>query len=74
MHGWSVISKRGFYQEDINPYAAGAKFGQYKMMQKKRVLSESYLMNNNIDDRVEIISKIFASLCFEQKKPQHSKG
>ena len=45
----------------LNPYDAGAYFGQYKIMQKKikwlkpwyigthlRVLSESYLMNTNM--------------------------
>ena len=38
-----------------------------------KVLSESFPMNTNMTG-FRCFSKIFASLCFGQKKPQHWKG
>ena len=38
-----------------------------------RVLRQSYLMNTNMTG-FRWFSKIFASLCFGQKEPQHWKG
>ena len=66
-------------QVSFNPYAAGGKFGQYKMMQKPekwlkpwhmgthlRALNKNYPMNTNMIGP-RWFSKIFASLCFGRK-------
>ena len=44
-----------------------------EILANKRVLSKNYPMNTNMTG-FRWFSKIFASLCFGQKEPQHWKG
>ena len=74
---WKKHQQSVLFPEICNPYAAGGSFGQYKMMQKTRkmtenlahgyssegTLSEGFPMNTNMTD-FRWFSKVFASLCF----------